>query len=86
MKLVGDLRIVVLCALVWALLAAACLAMTVGLGAELPIWLPAGLSVAQFGLLPKQRWPLACAALGAGVEEARRAFLPLPIGPKVVPF
>ena len=63
-KLVGDLRIVVLCALVWALLAAACLAMTVGLGAELPIWLPAGLSVAQFGLLPKQRWPLACAALG----------------------
>jgi len=63
-KLVGDFRIIVACALVWALLAAVCLALATVLDAQVPIWLPAGLSVAQFGLLPKRRWLLSAAVLG----------------------
>jgi len=64
LKRSADLRTIVVGALVWAALASASLGVGTGLGGQVPIWLPAGVSVAIFGLTAKRHWPFACVVLG----------------------
>ncbi|MBH5322150.1 sensor domain-containing diguanylate cyclase [Aurantiacibacter sediminis] len=58
-----HLRVALVAALAWALLAAGSLAMVNSAGAALLIWVPAGVVVAAFRFTPRQHWPVLAALL-----------------------